>query len=90
MSDIHPSTENYDEPGLYEIRLKGILDDRWTEWFGDLTITREPGGETLLTGFVVEQAALHGLLRKVRDLGVLLLSVRRIAPGQAQTLAVKP
>ncbi len=90
MRDTHPSTENYDEPGLYEIRLKGALDDRWADWFGGLTIAREDSGETLLTGFVIDQAALHGLLRKVRDLGVLLLSVRRIAPGPAVTPAVKP
>jgi len=90
MSDTHPSTENYDAPGLYEIRLKGALDDRWADWFGGLTIARDDKGETLLTGFVIDQAALHGLLRKVRDLGVLLLSVRRIAPGQGETPVVKP
>jgi hypothetical protein len=75
--------EAHDEPGLYEIRLKGHLDDRWANWFADLTLTLEDNGETLLTGPVVDQAALYGLLRKVRDLGVPLLSVNRLNPGQA-------
>ena len=90
MSDTHPSTENYDEPGLYEIRLKGALDDRWADWFEGLTIDREANGETRLTGFIVDQAALHGLLRRVRDLGALLLSVRRIAPHRAETPDLEP
>jgi hypothetical protein len=75
------SSELHAEPGLYEIRLKGLLDDGWAAWFGGLTITREDAGDTLLTGAVVDQAALHGLLRKVRDLGAPLLSVRRVEPG---------
>ena len=74
---------NMHEPGLYEIRIKGHLDDKWTAWFEGLTLTREDNGETLLTGPVVDQAALHGLLRKVRDLGMPLLSVTRVRPGQA-------
>ena len=83
MSATHASIEDHHEPQLYEIRLKGHLDDRWAAWFGDLTLTREDNGETLLTGPVVDQAALHGLLRKVRDLGMPLLSVICIRPGQA-------
>ena len=60
---------------VYEIRLKGQLDHQWTDWFGGLAITLEDNGDTLLSGPVVDQAALHGLLRKVRDLGMPLLSI---------------
>ncbi len=63
---------------VYHIRIKGHLGPRWNDWFEDLTIASEPNGDTLLTGPVVDQAALHGLLRKVRDLGLPLLSIMRI------------
>jgi hypothetical protein len=63
---------------VYQIRIKGHLGPGWTDWFDGLTITLEENGDTLLTGPVVDQAALHGLLRKVRDLGMPLLSVIRI------------
>ena len=66
------------QPVIYEIRIKGHLGRQWTDWFGGLTITLEEDGDTLLTGPVVDQAALHGLLKKVRDLGLPLLSVNRI------------
>lgn len=71
-----------DEPGLYEIRIRGLLDDRWTEWFEGLTITRKDNGDTVLSGLVADQAALHGLLRKVRDLGLPLLSVTRVQSSE--------
>ncbi len=74
------STEAQYEPGRYEIRIKGHLDDRWTEWFEDATITQETSGETRLTATVIDQAALYGLLRKVRDLGLTLISVIQIEP----------
>lgn len=67
----------------YQFRIKGHLSRQWTDWFGGLTITLENNGDTLLTGPVVDQAALHGLLRKVRDLGMPLVSVNRVQPGQA-------
>ena len=73
-----------DEPIVYHIRLKGHLGPQWTDWFGGVTLTLESNGETLLTCPVVDQAALHGLLRKVRDLGMPLLSVMRIEPGRAR------
>ena len=83
MSETFAAPEDHYEPGLYEIRIKGHLDDQWAAWFGGLTLTLEDNGNTLLTGLVVDQAALHGLLRKVRDLGMPLISVTRISPGQA-------
>ena len=75
-SEIDPG-----QPLVYQIRIKGHLGREWTDWFEGLTITLEDNGETLLTGPVVDQAALHGLLRKVRDLGMPLLSVTRVEPG---------
>jgi len=78
MSTTPADSEAQHEPGLYEIRLKGHLDDRWADWFDGLTITREDNGNTRLTGAVVDQAALHGLLSKVRDLGLPLLAVIQI------------
>ena len=77
------------EPMVYQIRIKGHLGSQWTEWFGNLNITLEENGETLVTGPVVDQAALHGLLKKVRDLGMPLLSVIRLKPGYADASAVK-
>ncbi len=90
MNDIHISTSDQDEPGRYEIRLKGHLDDRWADWFAGLSITWEDSGETLLTGPVADQAALHGLLRRVRDLGLPLVSVLRVEPVSAHRPAVNP
>ena len=75
MSDKETFDEKHNQHRWYEIRLKGHLDDRWAEWFEGLTITLEDNGDTLLTGRVIDQAALHGLLKKVRDLGLPLLSV---------------
>ena len=70
---------------VYQIRIKGHLGREWTDWFEGLTITLEEGGHTLLTGPVVDQAALHGLLKKVRDLGMPLVSVCPAAPGPSTT-----
>jgi hypothetical protein len=78
---LHPKTDP-NEPMVYQIRIKGHLGPQWTEWFGGLAITLEDNGDTLLTGLVVDQVALHGLLRKVRDLGMPLLSVNRIKSGE--------
>jgi hypothetical protein len=89
MSESHALTECHGESGLYEIRLKGHLDERWAEWFEGMTITLEEDSNTLLTGPVVDQAALHGLLKKVRDLGMPLVSVNCVDPGRAKTQEVK-
>jgi hypothetical protein len=85
MSEIHALSEAQSETGLYEIRIKGHLIDRWAEWFEGLTITLEENGDTLLTGPVIDQAALHGLLKKVRDLGMPLVSISPVEPGPATT-----
>ena len=74
---------------VYQIRLKGHLGQQWTAWFEGLTLTLEDNGDTLLTGPVVDQAALHGLLKKVRDLGMPLLAVIRVRPGQTDALDIK-
>jgi len=68
---------------VYQIRIKGHLGPQWTDWFEGLTVTQEEDGDTLLTGRVIDQAALHGYLKKVRDLGIPLLSVNPVVPGQA-------
>jgi hypothetical protein len=86
MCKTHASTKDHYEPGLYEIRLKGHLGSQWTDWFEGLTITLEDNGDTLLTGPVIDQAALHGLLKKVRDLGLPLLSVSPLEHGPSTTL----
>ena len=83
MSETDAATEDYHVPGVYEIRVRGHLDNRWASWFEGLTINREDNGETLLSGPVVDQAALHGWLRKVRDLGLPLVSVLQVESKQA-------
>ena len=67
----------FDEQAIYQIRVKGNLDQKWSDWFDGFTITPQDNDETLLTGPVADQAALHGLLGKIRDLGLPLLSVKR-------------
>lgn len=79
MSDNHPNTSP-GQAAVYQIRFKGHLGPQWTDWFAGMTITPRDNGETIMTGPVVDQAALHGLIKKVRDLGLPLLSVVRIDP----------
>ncbi len=76
-NELHPKPDA-NQSVVYQIRVNGHLGSQWTDWFEGLTITLEENGDTLLTGPVVDQAALHGLLRRVRDLGMPLLSVVRL------------
>jgi hypothetical protein len=89
MSEKYPSTQNYCEPGEYEIRIKGHLDKKWAGRFEGLTITLEEDGNTLLSGPLIDQAALHGLLKKIRDLGMPLVSVCPLENGQVDQSDVK-
>jgi hypothetical protein len=69
------------QPTVYQVRVEGHLDDRWADWDEGLTVTLDESGDTLLTVPIVDQAALHGLLRKLRDLGVRLVSINTASPG---------
>jgi hypothetical protein len=89
MSDKQTFDEKHYQNQCYEIRLKGHLDDRWADWFEGLTISLEEDGDTLLTGPVVDQAALHGLLKKVRDLGMPLVSVSPLEHVPSTTLPLR-
>jgi len=77
-------------PVIYQIRLKGHLGSQWADWFDGLKITLEENGDTLLIGPVIDQAALYGLVKKIRDLGVPLVSVNPVEPGKADAINVKP
>jgi len=83
MSKPHGATEKHHEPGCYEIRLKGHLDARWADQFEHMSFTHTSDGTTILSGPVVDQAALYGLLRTVRDLGLPLIAVNQIDLKQA-------
>jgi hypothetical protein len=82
---IMTNGRHFDRPGVYQIKVKGILDRKWSDWFDGFTITHQPEDDTLLVGTVRDQAALHGLLNKIRDLGLPLLMVQRIEGENAKT-----
>lgn len=82
INNLNPKADP-NNPAVYEIKVEGHLSHQWTDWFGGLTIICEDNGDTLITGPVIDQAALHGLLKKVRDLGMTLVSVKRVQPGEA-------
>ena len=77
LNELESKTDS-GQPMIYQIRLKGHLGSQWTDWFEGLTLRLEEDGDTLLTGPVVDQSALHGLLKKVRDIGLPLISVNRV------------
>jgi hypothetical protein len=81
---------NLGKPTVYRIRIKGQLDTQWTDWFEGLAITLAEDGDTLLTGPVIDQAALHGLLKKIRDLGMPLVSVCPVDPEPPPSLKASP
>ena len=85
MNEAHAPRANLPEAGRYEIHLQGRLDPRWAAWFDDLSLTTGSHGTTVLRGQVADQAALHGLLQKVRDLGLPLISVIHLDPEGNQT-----
>ena len=85
MSSTFNLESDPDEPMLYQIRIKGHLGREWTDWFEGLTITALDNGETLLTGPVIDQAALHGVLKKVRDVAMPLVSVMRVKPDPTES-----
>jgi hypothetical protein len=88
MSEI-PAGPHHN-PGRYEIRLRGHLDSRWAAWFDGLSLTNSSDGTTVIRGPVADQAALHGLLQKVRDMGLALVSVTQVEAGQPSTPAIEP
>ena len=88
MSEM--STGHHDNPGWYEIRLKGHLDARWAAWFDGLTLSHDSDGTTIIHGPVADQAALYGLLQKTRDVGLPLISVNYVEPGPAPMPPPRP
>ncbi len=90
MKAPHGAPAEYHEPGRYELRLKGHLDARWADRFDGLTLTHACDGTTILSGPVVDQAALYGVLRHVRDLGLPLLSVLHVGPDGVDVPDVQP
>ena len=88
-SNEHASEQDAGQPMVYQIRIKGHLGQRWRDWFEGLTITLEEDGNTLLNGPVLDQSALHGILKKVRDLGMPLLSVNSVGSASPHPSNVK-
>ena len=89
MSNEFGHKTDPDQPLVYQIRIEGLLEDQWADAFGGMNISREENGNTLLTGTVIDQAMLHGLLKKVRDLGLPLVLVNPVEPGQPEVSEIK-
>jgi hypothetical protein len=88
MTAPHAPIDDRHEAGLYGIRIKGHLDTRWSDWFDKLSFTHASDGTTIIHGLVADQAALHGLLAKVRDLGLPLVAVTQCQPNRASGVDV--
>jgi hypothetical protein len=82
MTHVRDTDHGSDRPSIYQIILQGHLSDQWSDWFDGFSITLDGLGQTILVGPVNDQAALHGLLKKIRDLGIPLISVNRLDPGE--------
>lgn len=89
MTERHTTTPDSHEAGRYEIRLTGHLDAHWGAWFAGLAVTHDGDGTTVISGRIVDQAALHGVLQRVRDLGLPLVSVTRIEPDRPDTTGIE-
>ena len=89
MTERRTPTAHRPEPGRYEIRLMGHLDAHWTAWFDGMAVSHQSDGTTVISGPIADQAALHGVLQRVRDLGLPLVSVVRIAPDQPETTDIE-
>lgn len=89
MTGKHNHKTESGQQVIYQIRIKGHLSDQWTDWFDGLTLTLEEDGNTDLTGPLVDQSALFGLLKKVRDLGLTLISINYVEPGGPDVPDVK-
>lgn len=90
MTTIHPQKTGPSQPLIYQIRIRGHLGDQWSDWFGGLAITTEEDGNTLLTGPLIDQAGLYGVLKRVRDLGLPLISVNCLDSSMVQPSAGEP
>jgi hypothetical protein len=89
-SAMSESTDDHHNPGRYEIRLKGHLAPRWAAWFDGLSLVHRSDGTTIIHGFVADQAALHGLLQKVRDIGLPLVSVTQVEADKSDVSTIAP
>jgi hypothetical protein len=90
MSERHTPTPDRPEAGRYEIQLTGHLDARWAAWFDGLTVSQESDGTTVLSGPIADQAALHGVIQHVRDLGLPLISVTRVETDRPELPTTNP
>jgi hypothetical protein len=90
MNATHAPPGRWQDAGRYEIRIDGRLESRWAAWFDGLTLTHESDGTTVISGQIVDQAALHGLLQKVRDLGLPLVSVAQVGPDPPDAPHTQP